>query len=46
MQLYFAIVNLETPYNAHLSVRVKAGSGLSTDLSQSRLADILVQGWD
>ena len=33
-------------HNAHLSVQVEAGTGISTDLSQSRLADILVQDWD
>ena len=31
---------------AHLSVQVEAGTGLTTDLSQSRPADILVQDWD
>ena len=33
-------------HTAHLSVQVEAGAGLSTDLSQSRPADILVQDWD
>ena len=32
-------------HTAHLSVQVEAGAGLSTDLSQSRPADILVQDW-
>ena len=29
-----------------ISVQVEAGAGLSTDLSQPRPADILVQDWD
>ena len=29
-----------------MSVQVEAGAGLSTDLSQSRPADIIVQDWD
>ena len=33
-------------HTAHLSVQVEAGAGLSTDLSQSRPADILVQDWE
>ena len=33
----------ESFHTAHLS---EAGAGLSTDLSQSRPADILVQDWD
>ena len=42
--LYFAIINLvESFHNAHLLVQVEVGAGLSTDLSQSRPADILVQ---
>ena len=36
----------ESFHTAHLSVQVEAGAGLSTDLSQSRPADILVQDWD
>ena len=48
--LYFAITILaESSHTAHLSVhcvQVEAGAGLSTDLSQSRPADILVQDWD
>ena len=31
---------------AHLSVRVEAGYGLSSDHSNTRPADVLVQGWD
>ena len=51
--LYFAITiyNLrdilaESFHTARLSVQIEAGAGLSTDLSQSRPADILVQDWD
>ena len=36
----------ESFQTAHMSVQVEAGAGLSTDLSQSRPADILVQDWD
>ena len=37
---------MESFHNAHFSVQVEAGAGLSTVLSQSRPADILVQDWD
>ena len=50
--LYFATDNklrdilVESFYNAHLSVQVEAGAWLSTDLSQTRPANIPVQDWD
>ena len=37
---------MESFHNAHLSVPVEADAWLSTDLSQSRLTDIIVQDWD
>ena len=51
VMLYFAIINFQISWwnpstmPIYLSVQVDAGAGLSTDLSHSRLADILVQDW-
>ena len=38
-------VFVELCHLAHLRVKVEEGSGLTPDMSHTRLADVLVQNW-